>query len=78
MKAKLALPILAVGAVYVLDVGGAQQPMADAYISAVTAVTKPITDQYRENVEKTVQETSDKSQPAPAASQPVPTASAAP
>jgi len=54
LRVMFALPpfiFLAVAVVYVLDVGGARQPMADAYFGVVERLIQPVADDFQEQFE---------------------------
>ncbi len=50
MRLMFGLLLLVVAAVYVSDVGGARQPMADAYFGAVRWALQPVLDRFEENI----------------------------
>lgn len=45
------LVLVAVAVMYVLNIGGARQPMADAYFGFVAWLIEPVADSFREQFE---------------------------
>lgn len=60
---------LAVAVIYVTDVGGARQPMFDAYFGVVERLIKPVADDFREQSEENLRKQQERmATPAPAPS----------
>lgn len=74
LRILFALPpfiLLAVAVIYVSDVGGARQPMADDYFGLVERLIRPVTDDYRERAEDNMRKQQERRlTPAPSASTP--------